>query len=185
METNFSGHAKRCARPRSSFHRPRLGLRRRIFRSGQFYGATPCQAYFFRVGRVTIDSRKETDRIAVRSAPCNSHVRHRVEIASSTSTPNPVPWCGRKPELSQGYPPTRSKSILDRGTDFVCARVPDNRPNNRTPRALSDAIDDLCRAVRLRKVLTDFERSEAKAEALIRQGPPFPVRSAGTKGGVL
>jgi hypothetical protein len=61
----------------------------------------------------------------------------------------------------------------------------DNRPNNRPPRALSDAIDDLHRVVRLRKILTDFERSEARAEALIRQGPPFPGRSAGTKGGVL
>jgi hypothetical protein len=57
--------------------------------------------------------------------------------------------------------------------------------NRRPPRPLPDVIHDLRRAVRLRKILTDFARSEAKVEALIRQGPPFPGRADGTKGGAL
>jgi hypothetical protein len=179
MVPNWTAHAK--CRPRN---RPTLGRRCISQRARQFYAAARVALFQSRAGRGTIGSRKETDRVAALSVPCNSRCRHRDRIAALAPKPNPVPCGRRKPELPQGYSPTRSKSILDRGTDVVRAYKADNScPVDRPPRPLADVIHDLRRVVRLRKILTDLEQSEARAEALIRQGPPFPVGSDGTKGG--
>jgi hypothetical protein len=105
-------------------------------------------------------------------------------VASGPSAGKPLAWKGL-PFVHQSTAPTtacKGGPVAMRAKVGQRSHRTDNpRPADRPPRPRQDVIHDLHRVVRLRMILTDFERSKCRANALIRQGPP--IRLDQTKGG--